>query len=378
MTAVQANVMANLSDQALACLPANTTIARVLRRAKNNPDEAFPLPARGNINFSIPPHYQDFLLHDTGINDPNRILVFGSASQSRALSRAETLVCDGTFKVVPEVFFQLYSVHAQLCEGTCPAVLYCLLPNKSAATYSKMVEIITNRLMVDNRVTNVLLDFESAAIAAFRAGFPNARVTACFFHLSQSVLRKIQSLGLRELYSSEETFHMWVKCFPSLSHVPIADVESAFLELCDRVPEFPAHLDKIDEFLEYFETTYVRGRPRLNGARRAATFPPSLWNQRDNVADGVARTVNACEGWHYSLQALFLCHHPNIWKFLNGLKGDCAKQRATIQQFVGGAPMPPPRRVFRELKARTARTCERYNPAEVVSFLQAVATLAGL
>jgi len=36
-----------------------------------------------------------------------------------------------------------------------------------------------------------LLDFESAAINAFWSAFPNATVTGCYFHLTQSLCEKL-------------------------------------------------------------------------------------------------------------------------------------------------------------------------------------------
>ena len=33
-------------------------------------------------------------------------------------------------------------------------------------------------------------------------------------------------------------------------------------------------------------------------------------------------------GWHYGLQSLFQCHHPNLWIFLDGISKDIQKQKA--------------------------------------------------
>jgi transposase-like protein len=43
------------------------------------------------------------------------------------------------------------------------------------------------------RPATVTLDFEKAAINAFHESFPDAAVTGCFYHLSQSVYRKVQT-----------------------------------------------------------------------------------------------------------------------------------------------------------------------------------------
>jgi len=42
-----------------------------------------------------------------------------------------------------------------------------------------------------------LLDFQSAAVDAFRSAFPSATVTGYYFHLTQSVMRKVNEIGMK-------------------------------------------------------------------------------------------------------------------------------------------------------------------------------------
>ena len=56
-------------------------------------------------------------------------------------------------------------------------------------------------------------------------------------------------------------------------------------------------------------------------------IPPQIWNQRDAAIEGIARTTNAVEGWHYGIQALFNGPHPEIWKLLVNLQKDAAVQK---------------------------------------------------
>ena len=50
----------------------------------------------------------------------------------------------------------------------------------------------------------ILLDFESVAINAFREAYPNARILGCYFHLTQSILRKFNKIGMKSNYESDE------------------------------------------------------------------------------------------------------------------------------------------------------------------------------
>lgn len=81
-----------------------------------------------------------FLLHDSGESDVNRIIVFATKRNLECLGRAGAWFCDGTFKVVPSLFYQLYTVHA-LCNGIVVPLVYGLLPNKTEETYRRYVTI---------------------------------------------------------------------------------------------------------------------------------------------------------------------------------------------------------------------------------------------
>ena len=115
------------------------------------------------------------------------------------LARADVWIADGTFKVVPSIFFQLYSFHFNFACGINPAGLYCLLTNKTAATYGRVLAEIHNLVPLASPKT-ILIDFEKAVMNVLSASYPSARVTGCYFHLCQSVVRKVNELGLKVDY----------------------------------------------------------------------------------------------------------------------------------------------------------------------------------
>jgi len=48
----------------------------------------------------------------------------------------------------------------------------------------------------------------------------------------------------------------------------------------------------------------------------------------------IARTTNAVEGWRFGLQALFLCHHPTLRTFVEGIEKNLQMQRASFLQGI--------------------------------------------
>lgn len=100
-----------------------------------------------------------------------------------------------------------------------------------------------------------------------------------------------------------------------------------------------------------------------------------LWNQHDSAGDGIARTTNAVEGWHYGLQSLFQCAHPTMWKFIDGVFTDMGNQRFSFMQGIAGIQLPPVRK-YQVVKENLRRVVERFGDIEILTYLKAVQYLS--
>lgn len=372
----QGAVVANLPAHVQMALPKRASLSRVLRRHRhiqsmvaNNGAGLPALPS--DLNFTIPDRFREFILHDSGPGD-DRLILFGDEDLVSAQSRAELWIADGTFKVVPTLFFQLFSIHFEFPGGINPAGIYCLLHNKSRNTYDRMLNAVKT-LIPDAAPRRILLDFESASIAAFREAYPDAEITGCYFHLCQSVLRKVQELGLRPDYDTDDEIRGFVRCLSALSHVPPNNVLTAFQTLVETMPAN----EKVNDIVTYFENTYIRGRRRPGRGEHygTAVFPVELWNQFHSAGEGVARTTNSVEGWHHSLQSLFLCQHPNLWTFIAGVRQDCQLSKAAYLQATAGVQHLGKKR-YRDLKDRVSRTVAAYGQSDTLTYLRAISHLS--
>ena len=146
----------------------------------------------------------DFLLIDD--RSPDRILGFSTTEGVEILCRASTIDMDGTFKVVPAIFSQLYTLHT-FYKGKMMPLAYFLLPDKSTATYRRMFRLLEDYAATRNlpvfRPAKLQLDFETAALKAIAEVFPTAEVKGCMFHFTQAVWKKVQRLGLQTYYKSD-------------------------------------------------------------------------------------------------------------------------------------------------------------------------------
>lgn len=133
----------------------------------------------------------------------DRILIFASPEQLQILQMATDFLVDGTFKVVPEIFYQLFIIHALYRHHTVP-VIYALLRRKNADTYKRLIDEII-RIAPNWSPASFMMDFELASINSFQLKFPSAMLSGCYFHLRQSLHRKLQvrkKFLLKKLYFS--------------------------------------------------------------------------------------------------------------------------------------------------------------------------------
>lgn len=100
---------------------------------------------------------------------------------------------DWTFKIVPVLFHQLYTIHRKYKRQVFP-LTFALLQSQSQFHYESMwrllIQAATNQGLTLN-LTAAISDFEISAINSVQTFFPTADMKACYFHYSQSVMSKV-------------------------------------------------------------------------------------------------------------------------------------------------------------------------------------------
>ena len=78
--------------------------------------------------------------------------------------------------------------------------------------------------------TTILVDFEIAAHQAIRALFQfDTEIRGCFYHLTQSTWRKIQQLGLTNLYKEDSDFRSFCGKLDALALLPLDRVKEGWI-----------------------------------------------------------------------------------------------------------------------------------------------------
>ena len=93
--------------------------------------------------------------------------------------------------------------------------------------------------------------------------------SACLFHFSKSIYRKVQKLGIAKRYINDAELRNKIKMITALAFAPAQDTIPSFHALA-------AHSeDDKQPALDYFETTCVGD---FHGGRRPQpSFPLELW-----------------------------------------------------------------------------------------------------
>ena len=99
------------------------------------------------------------------------------------------------------------------------------MTKRTQAMYCAMLRYIVEKAadMFNIELTprHISTDFEKAAINAFEEVFPSAVVTGCHFHLGQSVMRKVNELDLKTIYTSDQEFALHARMLYGLAYVQL-------------------------------------------------------------------------------------------------------------------------------------------------------------
>ncbi|KAF7685032.1 hypothetical protein CDIK_4219, partial [Cucumispora dikerogammari] len=308
---ILADVYSKISEEVLIALPKTSSLRDSAKKARNKTFVTFQ------------PEYEDFpeslkitlrggrfLQHDSGINDPDRIVVFYSNTSFDYLKRSTVIMMDGTFKICPPTFYQIYTLHGQLFGKSYPLV-YVIMKNKKERSYKKAFDFINQKHDVNPRY--IILDFETAAINAARNAFHESDVKACLFHYGQAIWRKVQALGLTQLYKENNVFKKMTRMLLNLAFVPEKTVIKSFESIIEATTQDNTD-QNIQQFIDYFETTYIR---KTSQEETKPLFSISLWSCNTRIINNSPRTTNAVESWHRTIKRKFETPHPNMSKLLD-------------------------------------------------------------
>lgn len=393
--------LAGLSEGVLSQMPEQEALSKTIRRArrKNLPPNPRSLADLGEIPNAFRKSLlgETFLLHDSGppeedLSDDEdedertaeggrRVLVFATRRNIEMLCESSIWFLDGTFKVAPTIFAQVFTIiglrrrNIDDGEGVPIPLVYALLSGKSTDMYAEVLRVVRNAVedfRIDPCVPlKIMSDFELGIINACAEVFPGVPVSCCFFHLGQSLYRRVQEEGLQVAYNDAEdrSIKAFTHSILALAFIPIDDVADTFKMLARSCP------GALRPVLDYFRRTYIG--VAATGRRRAIRprYAVKLWNQYDAARNKSHRTNNASEGWHNRYRIVVGKHHPDLYSALTEFQKEQAYSEACLAELaLGKRVKTAPKKKWVDLQNRIQSIADQYetykNGNKVLEYLR--------
>lgn len=284
-----------LSEAAADQAPRYNAFRQVISRQR---DMGYGVEFKSLAIITIPPTLQltfknsRFYWDDSGPDDKNRIIIFSTKEKFDLLEKHRDWYCDGTFDISPTLFTQLYTIHIIINNKDLP-MLYALLPNKKQKTYVALFKMI--KKYINKNPKSINIDFEKAVMNSVRKVF-DCKIYGCFFHLCQSIRRRVQQKHLSD-YNSDPEFRKSYKMLKAIPFVAEDDVISAF----ERVDK--AATKSLKKFYNYVERNYIGLLDKVTGKRKTPRFPIQTWNLYNRILLNLPRTNNSVESWHSQISS---------------------------------------------------------------------------
>ena len=116
----------------------------------------------------------------------SRILIFATDYTLRLLHACRVIYMDGTFRMAPKLWKQIFIVNCEIDDKLSLPVLFALLPDKKTETYDtvfRTVKDLLNKLELPNLTAmQAMADFEVALRNAWSSTFPEVPLKNCMFH----------------------------------------------------------------------------------------------------------------------------------------------------------------------------------------------------
>lgn len=254
------------------------------------------------------PNEEQFLQINFSENSNERIICFFTHDFLAHLCNSKVVFSDGTFKKCPHLFSQLFIISFEFKGKIIPAI-YCLLPNKSKETYTKLFQLLEDHadmFQLNFYPEEFSCDFESGLLSCIREKYRETLIKGCLFHMNQCFFRHLQSIGLASVYNSDNNFKSIIRKINALPLLPVTKIEEAFESIETQLSQFTNLKDKVDALLSYYKNTWLNPN---------AICSKELWNKyREHK-----RTNNDSEGINNKINSIIDQDHPHFYILIKAL-----------------------------------------------------------
>ena len=133
-----------------------------------------------------------------------------------------------------------------------------------------------------------MCDFEQALQSAVETELPNTRICSCYFHVCNSLWRRVSDLCLSTPYGRNRRLKKCIRKFMALAHLPVPLVRQNFglLSTASSTRRLMNRYPALFDFIRYLESNYISGQYKVK-----------RWNVYDRDID--TRTNSHVEGLYF-------------------------------------------------------------------------------
>ena len=167
----------------------------------------------------------------------SRIIFFATDYMLKVFARAAAISGDGTFKMAPKHWKQLFILCAEISWlGIWVPCAFAILPDKKQSTYKALFELVNQNL---NRINEKLAaeffmcDFEIGIRSSFREIWPEITLKGCHFHYAKCIWKQVVNAGLKEEYSKKKDNEELVELIAAaigMAYVPLEELKVGDIE----------------------------------------------------------------------------------------------------------------------------------------------------
>lgn len=285
-----------------------------------------------------------------------KIIGFASPLGLEILGSSKQWGGDGTFNIAKVTLFsQVFIISAKTQNGINVPCGFFMLPDKELETYKMMF----NALLDLNIAPPSLFycDFESGIIKGMRSIYPETKIRCCDTHFKRALRTNLQHHHLIELYNKDASFQTFIRHLWALSLVPTSEVIKVWDEIIvplipnskedeEDAPTWDADEDDVNDFINYFESTWLGTMNWRTNMRKNPRYRHELWSKYDAVRSSEDTTTNSCEGFNNAIQ-LSVPHNASMWAVIHQFKTEESLVHVKLRDAaVGNTPDQNKRRTL--------------------------------
>ena len=266
---------------------------------------------------------KEFNISDTELEELPRVLSISSEFCLNLLGLCKKASVDGTFKIAPTNWSQIFILMAKYDDKFVP-ICFGFLPNKTEISYKiffTMIQLELEKRNIQCSMKKMMVDFEIGIQKAILSVF-DVEILGCFFHFSQCLWKKVQSGSMSTLYEQDDKFRDFIRACISLPMLKLDELQDAIEELKSTDFNDENKNANKEEFMNYIQEVWVDG-----------IYPPQTWCCFSRKEDN---TNNPQEAYNGVLNRLLQVAHPNPCVLLTKLVAELDNVNYLIQKSKKG------------------------------------------